>query len=203
VIRLSVEDLATVDAGAVDAFYALGAFAPKPATFDRKAAEAVANAPAAILALLAARNLIDAGADSVLAMHQVVHDFASANTNREVVGQHRQYYLALVDSDRQDWQAITIFYSQIKHAWTALPPDDIDGALSFVWKLSQFQGNQGLFLDKSAWAEHALLLTQSQDRPGDTASMMINLGYSWNALGEKEQALAYLQSSPATISPGR
>ena len=195
VIRLSSEDLAKVDSAAADAFFALGAFAPKPATFTRDAAEAVTDTAPNVLALLAARNLIEVGADESLAVHQVVHDAAAVHVSAEMVAQHRTYYLNWVDEDRGDWQRIAGLYPQIKYGWGGLSMTDIDGALAFVWTLGKFQEGQGLFLDKIAWSEKALALIQSNDRPGDAASMMVNLGFAWSALGEKQRALEYFNQA--------
>ena len=61
-IALSVEQLEQSRPEAVTAFYALGAFAPKPATFDRAAAEAMTGTDGAVLALLVARNLLEVDA---------------------------------------------------------------------------------------------------------------------------------------------
>ena len=58
-IALSLDELAEIRPEAVDAFYALGAFAPKPARFDLEAAKAVTEADAATLALLIARSLLE------------------------------------------------------------------------------------------------------------------------------------------------
>ena len=60
-IDLSVEQLEQARPAAAAAFHALGAFAPKPAKFDRTAAEAVTGTDGAVLALLIARNLLEAG----------------------------------------------------------------------------------------------------------------------------------------------
>ncbi len=58
-IALSLDELADIRPEAVAAFYALGAFAPKPARFDLEAAKAVTEADAATLALLIARSLLE------------------------------------------------------------------------------------------------------------------------------------------------
>ena len=97
---------------ALPAFYALGAFAPKPARFHRSAAEAVAECDAATLALLIARNLLE-GDDDSLALHQTLADAAAQHCPDAARQRHRDYYLALVNEDRGDWQRIERLYPQI------------------------------------------------------------------------------------------
>ncbi|MFN8463930.1 MAG: tetratricopeptide repeat protein [Caldilineaceae bacterium] len=195
VVQLSVDDLAQQCPEALHAFHALGAFAPKPATFTRAAAVEVTGVSAGTLALLAARNLLEVDDSGTLAVHQVLHDVAATHVPAEAVIRHRSYYLGMVNRDQQDWQAIALVYAQVKHAWTALPPDDTDGALALALELKQFQGVQGFHPDKIAWSENALALAISDDRPGDAASMLLSLGDSWSALGDKRQALAYLEQA--------
>src|SRR5688572_1584795 len=67
--------LADLPAEVGRAFYALGAFAAKPERFSRAAAEAVSGVGGAELALLVARNLVEAAGES-LALHQVVAEVA-------------------------------------------------------------------------------------------------------------------------------
>ena len=57
---------------AVRAFHALGAFAPKPESFTREAAEAIAETDAKTLAKLVSRNLVERLEGERLALHQVV-----------------------------------------------------------------------------------------------------------------------------------
>lgn len=103
---------------AIDAFYALGAFAPKPERFSREAAEAVTEADGATLALLVTRNLLEVE-DERLALHQVLADVAREHMPEAAVERHRDTYLALANEDRDDWRAIEAVYGQIKWAWQA------------------------------------------------------------------------------------
>ena len=59
---------------AVDAFYALGAFAPKPAAFALAAAKAVAETGASTLATLIARGLVEQAGPETLALDQTIAD---------------------------------------------------------------------------------------------------------------------------------
>ncbi|MCB0251421.1 MAG: hypothetical protein KDI07_22820, partial [Anaerolineae bacterium] len=115
-IALSLEELPEE---AVAAFYALGAFAPKPATFSLEAAKAVTQASAVTLALLIARNLLERSDSDAkrLALHQVLADVARTKLEPGAIERHRDTYLALVDEDREDWQRIQMVYPQVMQAW--------------------------------------------------------------------------------------
>ena len=72
IIRLSLEGL---PAEAVAAFHALGAFAPKPETFDPRAALAVTGASPATLSRLIERHILEKQGDA-LSLHQTIADVA-------------------------------------------------------------------------------------------------------------------------------
>ncbi len=118
-IALSLEGLREEAPLAVDAFYSLGAFAPKPATFDLAAALAVLgeSGDAETLALLADRNLLEIDEDETLALHQTLADVARDGDSRGSARCPREHYLAQVNEDRQNWQAIEAIYPQISRAW--------------------------------------------------------------------------------------
>ena len=194
-IRLSVEALPPKVA---TAFWSLGAFAPKPATFDRAAAQAVTQAEPGTLALLVGRNLVDA-ANGVLAVHQVVHDVMARALPGKAVEEHRGYYLGLVHEDREDWQRIEAVYAQVRFAWQQLVED---GKLSprlfqFVGQLGAYQERRGIWQDKLAWCHQALAYAQTEMLVKEQASLLVHLGYGYSALGDKLQALDYyVQSLP-------
>jgi len=174
---------------AVKAFHALGAFAPKPATFDRQAAQAVTGADAPTLALLAARNLLERSAEDVLALHQTLADAARTATPPAAIARHRDYYLAQVNEDREAWPRIEALYPQIKHAWSALPADET--LFDFIWALRIYQERRGLWPDYLAWAERGLKVAQALGRKSETATLLVHLGFAYNALGDKPKALEY------------
>lgn len=155
VIRLSVEAL---PAEAATVFWALGAFAPKPATFDLAAAEAVTGAAAVLLDLLAQRNLVEVGDGETLAVHQVVHDVMAGATPAEVVARHAGYYLDLVNEDDEDWRRIEQVYEQVRFAWQQmiLGEDPSPELFQFVSHLSTYQRRRGIWQDKLAWCNRAL-----------------------------------------------
>jgi tetratricopeptide (TPR) repeat protein len=90
-----VLSLTGVPQAAIDAFFRLGAFAPKPATFGLDAAKAVAGVDAGHLALLVARQLLTSVGDDRLELHQVLADAANdrAITDRRASQlEHSRYY---------------------------------------------------------------------------------------------------------------
>ncbi|MCB9133228.1 MAG: hypothetical protein H6647_20085 [Anaerolineales bacterium] len=58
--------------------------------------------------MLIARNLLERsdGEAERLALHQVLADVARTKLEPAAIERHRDYYLALVDEDREDWQRI-------------------------------------------------------------------------------------------------
>jgi tetratricopeptide (TPR) repeat protein len=182
VIRLSVEALPEE---AQTVFWALGAFAPKPATFDLAAAEAVTGATVDLLDLLAQRNLIEVGDGETLAMHQVVHDVMAGATPGEVVGRHTGYYLDLVNKDRGDWRRIESVYEQVRFAAAA------GDKVRFVDALATYQSRRGIWGDRLAWLATALMQAQRADDHASAARMVNGHGMVYSALGDKRQALDY------------
>lgn len=195
-IELSLTDLPQL---AVQAFYALGAFAPKPEQFSLEAAKAVTEADEETLALLIARNLleaVDADADADeewLALHQTLWDVADARMDKATVVRHREHYLALVNKDREDWQTIEAIYGQIKWAWQQLPDDEI--VLDFLWALRIYQERRGLWRDKLSWAEQGLVIAKATGNDSDAAALLVNLGWAYSALSDKQQALNYYEQA--------
>jgi len=189
VIRLSVDAL---PAEAAAAFWALGAFAPKPATFDRAAAQAVTQAESGALALLVGRNLVEA-ADGVLAVHQVVHDVMAGAVPREAVERHRGYYLDLVNEVRGDWQRIEAVYEQIRFAWQCLVENGerLPSIFQFVLRLGTYQVLRCIWNDRIAWCNHALTYAQLEALVQEQAFILQSLGYLYTRMGENHRALEY------------
>ncbi len=195
VMQLNLDDLAGVDAAAVETFTALGAFAPKPATFEVAAAEAVTGAPPKVLALLVARNLLEVGPEGAMAMHQVVHDAAQKKVPEAATVRHRTYYLGEVDQDRENWSHIKELYGQLKHAWASAQPLNLETALSFVYALRIYQERRGLWHDELAWTEAALGLAQAAGNAAETGTLLNNIGFIYSALGEKNKALDFFNQA--------
>jgi tetratricopeptide (TPR) repeat protein len=193
VIRLSVEALEKMSPAAVAAFWALGAFAPNPATFERQAAEAVTGADSGVLALLVGRNLVEA-ADGGLVVHQVVHDVMGVGVAGEVRERHAQFYLDVVKEDREDWQRIEGVYPQVRYAWQGLADDDAR-LLAFMWALRIHFNRRGMGPEQIAWAERALGCARAQHDEKTVATLLNNIGSVYSALGDKRQALDYFEQS--------
>lgn len=185
-IRLSVEALPE-DAAAV--FWALGAFAAKPATFDLAAAEAVTGAAAELLDLLAQRNLVEVGDGETLAVHQVVHDVMAGETPAEAVARHAGYYLDLVNEDREDWRRIESVNEQVRVAAAA------GDKLRFVDALETYQTRRGIWNDRLARLAAALVQAQRADDHAVAAYMLHGHGLVYSALGEKARALDYYEQA--------
>lgn len=187
-IALSLTDLPQQT---VAAFHALGAFAPKPARFSREAAEAVTEAGAAELAVLAVRNLVEV-MGTEFTLHQVLADVAGAGMEAEAEGRHQGYYLELVNRDREDWRAIEAVYEQVKWAWDRL----VDEArLAWIYTLMVYQDRRGLRADEIAWIEAGLETVGKQGRRKDEATLLNNLGAVYDAIGQRDQALDYFQQA--------
>jgi tetratricopeptide (TPR) repeat protein len=193
-IALSLEHLPQ---SAVEAFYALGAFAPKPAAFDLAAAKAVAEASAATLATLVARSLVEQAGPESLALHQTIADVARMGLPPATIERHRDYYLALVDEDREDWERIGLVYAQVMQAWTwQVEREPEDGRLlDIYWSLRIYQTRQGLWRDFADLAEQCLAWAQAYGDQRNEAILLNELGYMHNALGDQQQALAYYEQA--------
>lgn len=192
-IALSLADL---PAATVAAFYALGAFAPKPARFDLPAALAVTEADEETLFTLADRNLVEMGEDETLALHQTLSALARTQLLVEAVSLHRGYYLSIVEEDKEDWQRIEAIYEQISFAWTQLSATNVNN-IRFVDRLSTFQTRRGLWQERLQWLAHALNAARhGQDQQAE-ARMLNAYGYAYSALGDKALALVYYEQALA------
>ena len=197
-IALSLDGLREESASAVDVFYQLGAFAPKPARFSLAAAEAVTQGDAAIFALLADRNLLEIAQDESHTLHQTLWDVARTQTADETYHRHRDYYLALVDEDRQNWQRIEAVYGQIKQAWQrTLGEADKPRLLDFVWALRLYQERRGLWQDYLAWANHGLEWTRANDEQSDEATLLNQHRQCLRRPGRQAAGPRLLQPGPA------
>ena len=192
-IQLSVESLPPI---AVAAFYALGAFAPKPESFSRAAAEATAQTDAATLGLLGARNLLEINGGR-LALHQTLADAAVASGESIALAaahhRHRTYYVALANEDKNNWQWIESAYGQIRWAWNHCP--DNESLLDMVWALRIYQSNHGLWRDKINWIKRTLAITRALKLYEDEGILLNNIGLVYDNMGEREKALAYYNQS--------
>ena len=199
VVALSLEGLPET---AVQAWLALGAFAPKPATFSRAAAQAVAQTDGGTLGLLLARHLLEKTEEG-LVLHQVLADVArgmgeggeergARGEGRAAQTRHRDYYLALVDEDRKDWQRIEAAYGQIQWAWARLPERAV---LAWVWAIGNYQRIRGLWREYIVWAERGLAVAQVAEQHQDEGTLLNNIGAVYDSLGERQKALDYYEQA--------
>lgn len=205
----------------VTAFHALGAFAPKPATFSLEAAEAVTEVGAATLALLVARNLLERGEAERLTLHQVLSDVARTKLEQRVhpiglraqfrkilgsvartrlspvIKRHRDYYLALIGKNQNDWQQIGLIYSQVQRSlsWQVTMQPDGKRLFDFHLFLGAYQVRQGLWSDYEDLATKCLELAQRKGDRARQAWLLNGIGYMHSALGEKRTALMYYEKS--------
>ena len=189
VIALSVENVRRIHPAAARAFDALGAFAPKPARFSLEAAMAVTEADAATLARLIAHNLLAKDGDD-LTLHQALAAAAAARCPAAARQRHREYYLAQVREDKDDWQRIAQIYPQLSHAQAHLPPEDASH-IEFVGALSTYQTRRGLWVDRRRWLAQALATAHTTKDVIAQACMLNEYGYVYAALGEMPRALTY------------
>ncbi|HUF38050.1 MAG TPA: tetratricopeptide repeat protein, partial [Anaerolineales bacterium] len=189
-IELSMEALTDE---ARQAFHALGAFASRPAGFSREAAEAVTKAGPKVLAILAARNLLGVEAER-LTIHQVLADAARVNLTKEAVHAHREYFLALVNRNREDWRAIEAAWPQIRHGWEQNPDDA--GLFEWIWALRVYMSRRGLRQDEIDWNERGLRAAEGNaDLREDQGVLFNNIGAVYNYLGQRARALEYYQQA--------
>jgi tetratricopeptide (TPR) repeat protein len=176
---------------AAAAFHALGAFAPKPETFDRAAAEVVTGATSATLGLLLARRLLEQPEPNVLAIHQVLADVARERTPREAVERHRDHFLGQVEAGGSDWRRVERIYPQVKWAWAQLPPGAGHARLGMVAVMSGYQRRRGLWRESVVWNEAALRDAAGLGLARSCAVLANELGWLLDNLGEPARALEY------------
>ena len=200
-IALSLDGAAQAAPAARATFHALGAFAPKPARFDLAAAQAVTQAEPATLARLIQRNLLEMGPDESLALHQTLAAFARTEMPDEVVIRHRGYYWGLVEQDNEDWKTIETIYEQIHWAWDRLSetnPEDMT-LVKFVWKIRVYQVRRGLWLDSLNWGKVVLSALRNHQDLDAERFILVDLGLTYNGLGNKQQALECYEEALALI----
>jgi tetratricopeptide (TPR) repeat protein len=189
-IQLSLD---TLPEKAVTAFSALGAFAPKPESFGRAAAEVVAETDGGTLALLHSRNLVEIQEER-LALHQTLADFARQTVDVTAAQQrHFDFYLALANEDRHNWRRIKRAYPQILWAWAAIGKSEQKYKL--LYSLWTYQSRQGLWPDYISWAQECLDLAQEYGQKDRQASFLTYLGFAYDSLGQRDKALDYYQQA--------
>lgn len=208
-------------------FLRLAAFAPKPQSFSLDAALAVSRAENAktdtdIVATLVRRNLLEQTANERLTIHPAIANIAARHCPDLHIAHraHAIYYLALMDNDRNDWQAIETEWEQINHAWQWLSATPCfeelkqQGKLGFRFNLSlvpcaeelvipylnaatTFQRIRGYWHVLILWLEQGLKVVHWRDNPNDKAALLLALAWAYDALANRQQALDYLQQTLA------
>lgn len=194
IITLSLAGLQDLEPGEkkIQVFYALGAFAPKPARFTLEAAEAVAETDLTTLAQLAARNLVEIDGDT-LALHQVLADVARTRLDKVAAVRHRDYYLRLVENEQDNWHEIENAYDQIRWAWQQSP--DNRSLFNFFWAIQSYQDRRGLWTDNLAWALRGLHLAMSTGWQEQMSALQNAIGHGYHSLGLLDYALEYYQGA--------
>ena len=186
-ITLSIEGLRELENGAdlEQAFYALGAFAPKPESFTWEAAEAVTGIEIEELVI---RNLVEMSGED-LAIHQVMADVARTKTKEAAISRHREFYLEQVNTDRQDWQHIESIYGQVRRAWEAVPENE--EMLELIWALHIYFNRRGLWQEGLAWSQRGLELSRINQWRNHEGTLLNNMGMYFHDLGQPQKALQY------------
>lgn len=201
-IGLSLEGLPD---SAREAFFALGAFAPKPARFSREAAEQVAQSRGSTLALLAARNLLEIEQGGrQLALHQTIADAAHARVGDAAIARHRDHYLALVKKDRNryDWWLIFDLFGQIKFAWCNTPDDDTSLLLDWIHTLYPYFNGRALWREYLDWARRALTAVAARGMGKEEATLLADIGVAHYYLREWQVALDHMQRAQPMLEAG-
>jgi len=189
-IRLSLQGLPD---DAVAAFHALGAFAPKPETFDLEAAIAVTNASTGTLSRLLERHLLEQQ-DGNLSLHQTIADAAREETPDEAVQGHAAHYFVRVKEAGADWRVVETIYGQVKWSFSQFT-DNAVLVLAFTGTLRKYQNLRGLREDGLRWNEleiQAARITGDKQRE----AVAINVrGWLHDSLGESRRALEFYQQA--------
>jgi tetratricopeptide (TPR) repeat protein/SAM-dependent methyltransferase len=186
-ISLSLEGL---NERSRSAFFSLGAFAPKPAAFDRAAAEAVTNADVSTLALLIARNLVDQVGNR-LAVHQAIADVAREGTPNAAQERHRSYYLNCVKAARQEWRQVEEIYGQVKQACDTLPDDE--RLLLVINVLKRYLTLRRLWKDALHLMTRGLGVAEQTSDKAAVGALLADIGEIHYRLGHRVHALDYFE----------
>lgn len=177
----------------VDAFYALGAFAPKPEKFELAAALSVSNVDASALARLSTRYLVEVDEDEQLSLHQMIADTARLETPRSAIERHQQYYLDYFRRCNGDWRRIETVYEQVKWAWQLIDQNEI--VLEFIDMFKSYQEHRGLWRDIEIWTEKGVAVANSENWQ-NKKGMLLNLyGQSLRQQGKWKEAFEVMDQS--------
>jgi tetratricopeptide (TPR) repeat protein len=183
---------------AVEAFYALAAFAPKPASFSLAAAEAVSGASGRLLSLLIDRRLVEAygGVGGQWMLHPVLADLARPQTPSEAMTRHREYYLRWLTALDDTLLYERVNYAQLRWLWQTAPPSS---RLAILFALGDFHMARGLWREAISWIEQTLSTIDQNEQPTVAALLLNNLGWFYDRVGAPWTALTHYRQSLAIM----
>lgn len=180
------------------AFGQLAVFGARPATFDLPAVAAIWDLDEGKardrLRRFVARHLVDPEGIGRFTLHQSVADVATMHLPIDDLAHqhHKTYYLALIERDRADWRTINTELDQIRHAWEAAAPDP-EQTLAFIKAMQLFYRRHGFWHEAIRWLkEGGLPAVQLLSQDENKGTILNELGWIYNSLGEHNQALLYL-----------
>lgn len=175
------------------AFIQLGAFAPKPAHFSRRAATQVCATEKSFVTRLVLCNLLEKLDEDLVTMHQTIQAVAEVRANRRSTLEaarlrHSSYYLDLMKESADNWLALQREWPQISHAWGWISVSEANANIivSYVDAAWAFQSRYGLQHEQLAWCERALPLAT---RPVDRGNLLNQMGVIHASFGENMLAV--------------
>jgi len=184
---------------AVDAFYGLGAFVPKPEWFAREAAEFIVEKsageqparvqPARVLAQLGARHLIEVNeSGTMITMHQTLSDVARSKLPEPAISSHQEYYLGIINRDRHARWVIADHYAQIRRAWQSLPEEPV--LIEWLTAIEPYHFAAHLDAEQSSWMERALAMASDLGLRREESLLRANIAVLRHRMGRIEDALS-------------
>ncbi len=175
------------------AFYALGAFAPKPARFGREAADAVTRASGSTLSLLAARNLLEIEPkERQLAVHPTIADVARTKLDEAAAARHREHYWSLIigcQSPVDRLFLISKVYQQLWQAWQFLPEDA--SLLDWLSTMRPYFYHSHLYKEHLEWEKRAVVMATNLKLHDEKAYLLAQIAFLYGRLCQWESAIEY------------
>jgi len=145
---------------------------------------------------------VEQAGPETLALHQTVADVARTGTPPQAVARHRDYYLAEVKADPEDWQRIEAIYPQIRHAWGTLLADeplcksqDRRVAIDFALALRHFFAARGYWQEGQERLGKAIVASKRIPDRAAQAKLGLALGLILFRQDKFQEAKRQLESS--------
>ncbi|MGZ4971319.1 MAG: tetratricopeptide repeat protein [Limisphaerales bacterium] len=198
VIDLSIDALP--DDAARQVFTHLAAFAPKPASFSLKVAQAVSGGGLAVLGTLVRRFLLEKMTEERVAIHPVVAACAQRRAHldghlADLQAQHADLYLDWVNQDRSDWRRIETEWPQIQQGWRWVVTNQDDWTIEYTMALGRFLELRGLWRTAFSWNKLALAAACRLKQRDTEAVLLNNIGRVYDNLGERGLALEFYEKA--------